>query len=139
MRGLLLGVKHRSGRKPDFNKQRTIDEVVNLSIHTVACYLASDKVSMRDKVEIASRFALKRVPDLSLVQVSVGMDERQRSEMLAELRRGLITQTEEPLVVYNASDTEPSSTPNTPEPIITEQVSNDGSTNTGVDAESQPK
>lgn len=83
------GTKNRSGRKPKFEVY-DIAEVVNKSIHTVSCFLDSPDIPLRDKAEVAARFALKRVPDQIAMAVAVQLTAEERNNMLLEFKQAVL-------------------------------------------------
>ena len=76
----MAGVKGRSGRRSHIHNY-TIDDVINGSLNIVRQFLADTSQPLKDRAEVASRFALKKIPDkvektVTLFQIDSAMMER---------------------------------------------------------------
>lgn len=70
----MAGVKGRSGRKSNL-EEVTVSQVVNGSMRLIRQYIEDKTIPLERKVEVASRFALKKIPDrveqaLSVLNIS---------------------------------------------------------------------
>ena len=84
-----------SGRKVSRERLQGIDKVMKLSLRTVNQFLSDDSISIERKASIATQFALKRIPDTSLIKAEindVSSMTNDRKERLVEAFKTLMTQ-----------------------------------------------
>jgi hypothetical protein len=83
----MAGVAGRSGRRPTKYRSMSIDDVLRESIRIVNMYLRDKEIPFKDKAELASRFAVKAIPEKILVDEVKKLSFEERMKLVGEFQR----------------------------------------------------
>lgn len=90
----MSGVKGRSGRRPKNYDQLTVQDVLKKSIHVVHCYLNDENIPLKEKAEVASRFAVKAIPERVLFDEVKKLTFEERMRLIHEFNKMMETRKE---------------------------------------------